>query len=188
MNAVHRGICGSKYWRTIVEKRLVPWALEGLELGTDVLEIGPGPGVTTECLRTLVPDLTCIEIDGGYAASLSRRMAGERLRVVCGDGTAIPLPDANFDAVVCFTMLHHVASIALQDRLLAEAARVLRPGGVFAGVDSLSSRLFRLLHLFDTMVVIDPAIFPNRLRAAGFENIRVDLLPHRFRFRAHKPA
>jgi SAM-dependent methyltransferase len=99
----------------------------------------------------------------------------------------MPLPDANFDAVVCFTMLHHVSSVGLQDRLLAEAARVLRPGGVFAGVDSLGSRLFRLLHLFDTMVVIDPCAFPQRLRAAGFANVRVDILANRFRFRAHKP-
>jgi SAM-dependent methyltransferase len=187
MNRAHRWLCSSRGWRTVVEKRLIPWALDGLELGTDVLEIGPGPGLTTACLHALVPDLTCIEIDETYASSLSRRLAGESVLVFCGDGTAMPLPDAGFDAVVCFTMLHHVSSIGLQDRLLAEAARVLRPGGVFAGVDSLGSCLFRLLHLFDTMVVIDPCAFPQRLRAAGFANVRVDVLANSFRFRAHKP-
>jgi ubiquinone/menaquinone biosynthesis C-methylase UbiE len=115
-------------------------------------------------------------------------MASQSLRVLCADATAIPLCDATFDAVVCFTMLHHVGSIALQDQLLAEAARVLRPGGIFAGVDSLSSGFFRLLHLFDTMVVVDPNSFPKRLRAAGFENVSVDLIPQTFRFRAQKPA
>jgi hypothetical protein len=44
-------------------------------------------------------------------------------------------------------MLHHVPSAALQDRLLAEARRVLRPGGVFAGFDGVASWLFRVIHI-----------------------------------------
>jgi len=51
-------------------------------------------------------------------------------------------------------MLHHLPSEALQNRLLAEVARVLRHGGVYAGTDSLYSGSFRLLHLLDTMVVV----------------------------------
>ncbi|HSU30900.1 MAG TPA: class I SAM-dependent methyltransferase [Bryobacteraceae bacterium] len=188
MNLAHRWLCNSSAWRTIVEKRLIPWTLDGLDLGTDVLEIGPGPGITTARLRTLVPHLTCLEIDKTYATALSLRFVGDGVRIVCGNGAAMPLSDASFDAVVCFTMLHHVTSTALQDRLLAEAARVLRPGGIFAGVDSTSSRLFRLLHLFDTMVVIDPCTFPARLKAAGFENVEVGLTSHSFRFRAQKPV
>ena len=65
-------------------------------------------------------------------------------------------------------MLQHVPSEAMRNRLLAEVARVLLPGGVFAGTDSLYSRSFRLLHLLDTMVVVDPDTFPERLRKAGF--------------------
>lgn len=186
MNMVHRWLCNSARWKTAVEERILPWALEGLELGTKVLEIGPGPGVTTQSLCRRVPELTCIEIDRNYATNLSRRIAGRNVRVVCGDATAMPLPDASFDAVVCFTMLHHVGSMALQDQLLAEAARVLRPCGIFAGVDSLSSVFFRLFHLFDTMVSVDPGTFPDRLEAAGFENIRMDVNPHAFRFNAQK--
>jgi SAM-dependent methyltransferase len=86
-------------------------------------------------------------------------------------------------------MLHHVPSEALQTRLLAEVARVLRPGGMFAGTDSLYSRSFRLLHFLDTMVVVDPSTFPARLKAAGFGDVQVDVLkPYAFRFRARKPA
>jgi ubiquinone/menaquinone biosynthesis C-methylase UbiE len=115
-------------------------------------------------------------------------VSGKNVTVLCGDGTAMPLSDTHFDAVVCFTMLHHVPSIPLQDQLLAEAARVLQPSGIFAGVDSLSSSFFRLLHIFDTMVTIDPGTFSNRLKAAGFENIWVDVGPRAFRFKARKPA
>jgi hypothetical protein len=65
---------------------------------------------------------------------------------------------------------------------------VLRPGGIFAGTDSLYSRSFRLLHLFDTMVVVDPGAFPERLKAAGFDQVQVDIMkPYAFRFRARKP-
>jgi hypothetical protein len=67
-------------------------------------------------------------------------------------------------------------------------ARVLRPGGIFAGVDSLSSPGFRMLHLFDTMVVVDPGSFPKRLQAAGFVDVQVDVNPYAFRFRARRPV
>jgi ubiquinone/menaquinone biosynthesis C-methylase UbiE len=66
--------------------------------------------------------------------------------VVCQDATAMPFPDATFIGAVSFTMLHHVSSEAMQNRLLAEVARVLRPGGVFAGTDSLYSRSLPARH------------------------------------------
>jgi SAM-dependent methyltransferase len=83
-------------------------------------------------------------------------------------------------------MLHHVPSPALQNSLFAEAGRVLRPGGVFAGYDSLSSIPFRLFHTFDTAVTIDPGTLPGRLQTAGFDNVQVDAEAHAFRFRAWK--
>lgn len=169
-----------------METRILPWVLDGVDLGADVLEVGPGPGVTTDLLRTRVPRLTCVEIDPASADSLARRMAGLNVRVLHQDAAAMSFPNGSFDGAVCFTMLHHVPSAALQDRLLSEVARVLRPGGVFAGVDSRYSRSFRLLHLFDTMVVVDPRTFPARLEAAGFTGIQVDLDSRAFRFRARR--
>lgn len=97
------------------------------------------------------------------------------------------LPGDSFDGVVCFTMLHHIRSTELQNKLFVEVARVLRPGGVFAGTDSLESRVMRLIHLFDTLVLVDPETLPRRLTAAGFENVQVDVNPYAFRFRAWKP-
>ena len=70
-------------------------------------------------------------------------MARERTRscgnveVVEGDATALPFDDARFSSVVCMTMLHHLHDAAAQDRLLAEARRVLLPGGVLCGSDNL---------------------------------------------------
>src|SRR6185437_11011363 len=137
MNLLHRWICDSNVWKRHVETELVPWGLDGLELGDCVLEIGPGYGRATDLLRERAARLTCLEVDSSLAASLSRRLTGTNASVVPGDGARIPLRESAFTSVVCFTMLHHVPSRALQDSMLAEVARVLRPGGIFAGTDSV---------------------------------------------------
>src|SRR5262245_47007184 len=159
VNWFHRQVCRSGRWRRRLERDLLPWVLRGVELGDDVLEIGPGPGVTTDLLRGRTPRLTALEVDATAAAALQKRLNDSGVRVVHGDGAAMPFADRSFSVVVSLTMLHHVPTAALQDRLLTEARRVLRPGGVFAGFDGVGSLLFRLIHLGDTYTPIDPDTF-----------------------------
>lgn len=166
----------------------MPWVLRDLEPGDDVLEVGPGPGLTTDHLRTWAPRLTAIEIDDEAASSLRSRMAGTNVDVVTGDATAMPFDDDRFSVAVSFTMLHHVPSPELQDRLLAEVRRVLRPGGVFAGSDSTASALFRVAHAFDTMILVPPEGFAARLERAGFTDVTVRPAAGAFKFRAVRPA
>lgn len=173
MNRYHRRYCASRRWGKYV-RELVPKSLDSLDLGEDVLEIGSGPGVTTDLLRARVAKLTTIEVDGALAASLAARTKDAGVTVIHGDATAMPFDDDRFSAAVCFTMLHHVPSPALQDRLFTEVNRVLRPGGVFAGSDSRGTGLyFRLIHLGDTMTLVDPDTLDARLEAAGFTQIVV---------------
>jgi SAM-dependent methyltransferase len=186
MNRLHRWYCRSDAWAATVRDEL-PRVLHGVELGDEVLEVGPGPGLTTDLLRTRVPRVTAIEIDPQLAEALRRRTLGQGVDVVTGDATAMPFQAARFSAVVSFTMLHHIPSPQSQDRLLKEARRVLRPGGVFTGSDSTTSFLFRLAHLGDTMVLIDPDRFATRLQAAGFTDARVWRANHAFGFRAIRP-
>jgi SAM-dependent methyltransferase len=184
MNWFHRQVCRSGRWRRRLEKELLPWVLQGVELGDDVLEIGPGPGVTTDLLRGRTQRLTALEVDAAAAVALQKRLDGAGVRVVHGDGAAMPFGDGSFSGVVSLTMLHHVPTAALQERLLTEALRVLRPGGVFAGFDGVGSFLFRLIHLGDTYNPVEPDTLERWLEAAGFGDVVVERGRARFRFRA----
>jgi SAM-dependent methyltransferase len=187
MNRMHRRLCSSPEWATTVATRL-PLVLDRAELGDNILEIGPGYGATTRVLADRYGTLTALEVDTQRAARLADDLGG-RARVVPGSGAAMPFADNDFSGVVCFTMLHHVPSAAIQDELFAEARRVLAPGGVFAGSDSQLNLRFRCLHIGDTMVVVDADTLADRLATAGFTDIRVEHEPKRIvRFWATKPA
>ncbi len=184
MNRIHRWYCRSDRWANTLGERLLPWALGDTDLGPDVLEVGPGPGCVTQILHQHAESWTSIEIDPDLARNLSERMRDTNVCVVEGDATSMQFPDERFSGAVSFTMLHHVASRELQDRLLGEVHRVLRPGGIFVGSDSRTSRIFQLVHLFDTLVPVDPDSFGERLERAGFAEVRVGTSRSAMRFRA----
>jgi ubiquinone/menaquinone biosynthesis C-methylase UbiE len=187
MNRMHGVVCSSGWWAHRVERELLPWALADVELGGDVLELGPGFGATSSVLARRAGRLTVLELEERYCEILRRRLPSD-VEVVHGDATALPFADDRFSAVVCFTMMHHLPSRAAQDKLLAEAARVLAPSGVLAGTDSLGTgALFRLLHVGDTLVPVAPEQLPARLRAAGLAGGDVGRAGRSFRFHARKP-
>ncbi len=188
MNAIHNRLCSSGWWARRVEDKLVPWGLSGVELGDDVLEIGPGFGATTRLLTRRLDRLTVLELEHRYCERL-RAELGESVAVDQGDATELPYEDNRFSAVVCFTMLHHIPVAADQDRVFAQVARVLRPGGVFAGTDSVGTGwMFKLIHVGDTLLLIRPDGLPGRLQAAGLPGAEVSRSNGSFRFRARKPA
>lgn len=181
MNRFHRRYCGSAHWRRHLDATVLPHV--ALPTAGDVLEIGPGRGLVTRRLAATAARVTAVEVDADLAERL-RADLGDAVDVVTGDATDLPFDDSSFDTVVSTTMLHHVPTVAAQDRVLAEAFRVLRHDGTFAGSDSRTSLVFRLAHLRDTMTLVDPATFAQRLEAAGFEGARVETFPSFFTFLA----
>jgi hypothetical protein len=120
MNENHAKLMPSPEWAAHIQDEVLPQATAGVELGTDLLELGPGPGAATEWLRHRVSRLV---------------------------------------------------AVALQDKVLAEAFRVLRPGGTFLGSDSLPSDDLHQFHEGDTYNPVEPAAFLTRLQTVGFAAI-----------------
>ena len=75
----------------------------------------------------------------------------------------------------------------MQDRMLGELRRVLRPGGVLVGTDGTDTPARRELHAGDVFLPVPPADLPGRLAAAGFADPIVDTLDDRVRFVATAP-
>jgi|GEM_PF-5031198 len=68
-----------------------------------------------------------------------------------------------------------------------EIARVLRDGGVFAGTDSIGTGLlFKLIHVGDTLLTLDPGELPGRLEAVGLVEPLVERSNGSFRWAARK--
>jgi SAM-dependent methyltransferase len=188
MNEAHLQYLGSEQWAETLKTELLPWVERVGDLGEDVLEIGPGPGRTTDLIRERAKHVTAVEMDERLAAELRTRLAGTNVDVVTGDGIDTQLGSDRFSTVTAFSVLHHIPSSAAQDRLFAELSRVLRPGGVFVGTDSRDTEMIRSGHLDDTFVPVDPETLPARLTAAGFTGVQLDMTEFHIRFLARKPS
>ena len=147
MSSVEQAVCRSAPWRAFTRRVLLPWVLKGVRLDGDVLEIGAGSGAIAAALLHAAPNLrmTVTDYDDAMVAAADRRlaMAGRQVTVRRADATALPFADDSFDMVLSVLMLHHVVE---WERALAEAARVLRPGGLLVGADLLGTLPARLLH------------------------------------------
>ena len=186
MNRLHHWICSSRLWKWNVQEKLLPWALRDTPLGGRILEIGPGPGLTTDVLRCRFDHVTAIELDDTLARASQARLAGTNATVIEGDATELPFPDKSFSGVLSFTMLHHIPSVELQDRMLREVHRVLKPQGTFLATDNLSNFVMKLVHIGDTMVLVDPRTVRGRLEAAGFGDVSVETGSYMFRVVARR--
>ena len=183
----NHSLCSSPEWAEHLRDDVLPWLLRDADLGESMLEIGPGSGAATESLRHEVKRLTAVEPDPVAARTLRERYTGTNVEVVVGSGTELAYPGGSFDSVGSFTMLHHVPTAALQNRLLAEALRVLVPGGVLIGSDSLASDGLHRFHEGDTYNPVDAGSFVARLQALGFGRVTVSV-GQMLRFLAYAPG
>lgn len=188
MNQEHIEGLKSDEWAAFLASDLVPWVFgDDVDLGANVLEIGPGPGRTTDILSPKFERLTAVEIDGQLAADLSQRSVGSNVSVHHADAADMPFGVGTFSGACCFIMLHHVPTPEHQDRLFHEVRRVLAPGATFVGTDAIGTDDLAARHVADTFNPIDPATLAKRLAQAGFTDIDVVQRPGMFKFRSVVP-
>lgn len=100
--------------------------------GGRALEIGCGRGVGAEVIleRFGADHVVAFDLDPDMVERARRRLAryGPRVTLSVGDATTIAEPDASFDAVFDFGIVHHVPDWRAA---IGEVRRVLRPGGRF---------------------------------------------------------
>ena len=142
MVRLEKELIQSPAWGWVSTRIVLPWAVRGLgrEMAGRLLEIGAGTGANAERLLERYADLEVVatDYDPDMVARASRRLArfGDRARVERVDARALPYEDAAFDLVLALGVLHHVGEWELA---IAEAARVLRPGGRLVLADLLGA-------------------------------------------------
>lgn len=98
-------------------------------------DLGCGTGQVTESLAPFVRRVIAVDDSPAMLAAARRRLsATENVQVRNGDLASLPLDDAELDAAVLFLVLHHIVE---PGQVIAEVARVLRPGGRLLLVDMM---------------------------------------------------
>ena len=99
--------------------------------GRRVLEVGAGAGQCARWLAARGADVVALDLSGGMLREgRARTAATDAVGYVQADARALPFADASFD--VAFSAYGAVPFVADPERVMAEAARVLRPGGTWA--------------------------------------------------------
>jgi ubiquinone/menaquinone biosynthesis C-methylase UbiE len=171
MNRFENWFCATGFWRCLTERKWLPWALEGVDLGEHVLEIGAGPGAATAGLARRARSVTSLEYSHDFCVRLHSRV--DAARVVQGDASVLPFESQTFTSAIAVFVLHHLRSSDAQDRAFGEIFRVLKTDGVFVALEIQDGWLTRLAHFRSTFVPISADGLNTRLRLAGFSNVSV---------------
>ena len=141
--------------------------LLGLLCLGDVLDVGSGDGVTAQLLSKRAKTITCLDRSSKVIEAAGKRLSAfPNIELVAGDMHAMPLADASFDQVLLLNVLTYAERPA---DVLAEAFRVLRPGGQFVLVTldrhshpEISSTYQHVNHGFS------PSVVRELLETTGF--------------------
>ncbi len=144
--------------------------------GGRALEIGCGRGMGIELILELfgADSVDAFDLDQRMVAQARTRVAAQdhRVRLWVGDANAISVPDATYDAVFDFGIIHHIPEWR---QALAEVHRVLKPGGQFYAEEVLApfirNPIIRRLLKHPQTDRFDSAEFARALGASGLEPV-----------------
>jgi arsenite methyltransferase len=176
----------------VVGQRRAVRRILALRPGEHVVDIGAGPGLlAVEMAAEVGPDGRVHAVEPSesmraLAAARTRPPDAAVVEISAGSADALPLPDASVDVAVSTQVLEYVADVP---GALAEVHRVLRPGGRVLVLDTDwdsivwhsrdDARTSRVLAAWDEHLVDPhlPRTLPRTLRAAGFTDVRTEVLP-----------
>lgn len=176
MPAIARAFTTSAPYRLVARRVVLPWVLQGEHPAGEGLEIGAGSGAMTAQLLTAFPSLRMVatDYDADMVARAQQVLAsfGDRARVQRADAAALPFGDGRFTFVLSAAMLHHVVA---WEKALAEAVRVLCPGGLLIGYDLLDTAPVRLLHFGGghDVRLLRPEQLDTELRRLSVTGVRI---------------
>ncbi len=134
--------------------------LTGLKAGRRGLDVGCGQGAYVGRMRELGFDVSGIDVSAGQTALAARKLGVDGV-VAHGSVLEIPAPDQSYDFLYIINVLHHLSSIAEQQRGFSELMRVLKPGGLLF-VHEINTRniLFRFYmgYVFPSLNCIDEGV------------------------------
>ena len=98
-----------------------------------MLDVGCGTGALLDQLSRRWPEghYTGVDLSPNMAETAQNKL-GSRARILVGDAEALPLPDSQFQSVVCCDSFHHYPN---PEAAVDEFARVLQPGGILLLAD-----------------------------------------------------
>ena len=183
----HESVLRSHSWRTV--ENSAGYLLAHLRPGLDLLDIGCGPGtITIDLARRLAPGRV-LGVDAAADVIEQATAGAAQAAVACafavGDAYHLELADGSFDVVHAHQVLQHLTSPVAA---IAEAHRVLRPGGLLAVRDSdyaaffwapADPRLTRWLELYHQLTERNDAeadagrFLPGWVRTGGFADVTV---------------
>ncbi|MCP4203157.1 MAG: class I SAM-dependent methyltransferase [bacterium] len=183
LNRVEYALMNNPVRAAIQRRYEVPKLLRlgGAMRGGRALEVGCGRGVGTGLIhRTFGADsVDAFDLDPRMVTRARSRVAplGSRVRLWLGDASAIAAPDATYDAVFDFGIIHHVPEWR---RAVAEVHRVLKPNGRFYAEEVLEGFIGHPItrRLFEHPQVdrFDSTGFSRELQASGFELVATEEL------------
>lgn len=187
MNANH-SLCATQAWSEHMRDEVITYMAPHVDLGESMLEIGPGPGASTEWLRHDVKRLVPVELESRRRPASFGGTRGRTSRWWLGTppGPSIQRgPSTRSAASRCFIMWRPPGFRTPSSPRPALGA--LRTSGVLVASDSLPSDGLHGFHVDDTCNPIDPGSLIARLQAIGFDRITI-VVADILKFIAHKPV